>query len=175
MRIHLDRIRRERRPFTWEETVEVAPQALGRDEVVALSPVRWRGRIVWADPGFFLTARLEVEQTLTCDRCLEPITTPAAEEVELLLLVDEPRQLEGERELKDEELGILHLDDEMLETEPLMIEALQLAVPMKPVCRPDCKGLCPHCGSDRNRVSCECEVVTVDPRWAALEKLKLGG
>ena len=174
MRIHLDRIRRERRPFSWEETVEVAPEVLGREELVALSPVTWRGRISWTDPGFYLKAALDAEQTLACDRCLEPFTAPVAEEVELLVLVDEPRPLEGERELKDDELGVLHLDGEVLDTEPLLVEALQLAIPMKPVCRSDCRGLCPLCGADLNGGPCDCRTVTVDPRWAALEKLKPG-
>jgi uncharacterized protein len=172
MRIHLERIRREGRPFTWDETVDVAPETLGRDALVALGPLRWSGRIVWAATGYYLTAHLAGEQTLACDRCLEPIVAPVSEDLELLVLVDEPRPLEGERELSGDELGVLHLDDEVLDTEPLLLEQLQLAVPMKPVCRPDCKGLCPQCGADRNRGGCDCREVDVDPRWAALADLK---
>jgi hypothetical protein len=72
-------------------------------------------------------------------------------------------------------VGVLHLDEEVLDTEPLLVEQLHLAVPMKPVCRPDCKGLCPHCGADRNRGECDCRETDVDPRWAALAKLRQPG
>ncbi|HUO86089.1 MAG TPA: DUF177 domain-containing protein [Thermoanaerobaculia bacterium] len=174
MRIDLERIRLEGRPFTWDETVEVAPETLGRQDLVALGPVRWRGRVSWAVSGFHLTAHLEGEQTLACDRCLEPIRVPIDEDLELLVVVREPRPLAGEHELSDDDLGVLHLDEEVLDTEPLLIEQLQLQVPMKPVCRPDCKGLCPTCGADRNRADCDCRDVEVDPRWAALAELKQG-
>jgi uncharacterized protein len=173
MLIHLERIRRDG-PFTWDESVDVAPESLERDDLVALGPLRWRGRVTWAATGYVLTARLEGEQTLSCDRCLEPIRAPVAEDLDLLVLVDEPRPIEGEQELGEDELGVLHLDDEVLDTDPLLREQLQLAVPMKPVCRPDCKGLCPRCGVDRNRGGCECSEENVDPRWAALAALKRG-
>jgi len=170
MKIHLQRVRRE--PFRFAETLEVSAELLERDEVVALGPVSWSGKVVWADPGYYLTGRLEYEQTLSCDRCLEPITERRRSDVEVLLLVDEPRPMDGEHELSEEDLGILHLDDEVFDTWALVVEQLQLDVPMKPVCRPDCKGLCPVCGTDRNAGDCGCDTRTVDPRWAALEKLR---
>ncbi len=174
MRIQLERIRRERVPFRWEETVEIDPRRLEREELLALGPVTWRGRILWASPGYLLTADLETELTLACDRCLEPIVQPVREGIELLLVVDAPQAIEGEQELSEEDLGILHLDGEVFDTEPLLIEQLQLSIPMKPVCRPDCKGLCPICGTDRNRGTCDCRTESVDPRWAALAKWKPG-
>ncbi len=50
-------------------------------------------------------------------------------------------------------------------------QSLIVAVPMKPLCRPDCAGLCPECGVDRNRVSCHCQDKNADPRWAPMLKL----
>lgn len=170
MKIHLQRVRRE--PFRFAETLDVSPKMLERDEVLAIGPVEWSGKVVWADPGYYLTGRLEYDQTLSCDRCLEPITERRLSDVEVLLLVDAPRPMSGEHELSEEDLGILHLDDEVFDTWPLVVEQLQLDVPMKPVCRPDCKGLCPVCGADRNAGDCGCDTRTVDPRWAALEKLR---
>ncbi len=52
------------------------------------------------------------------------------------------------------------------------MEQLELNIPMKPLCRPDCKGLCPTCGADRNETACSCEEPTADSRWAALAALK---
>ena len=56
-----------------------------------------------------------------------------------------------------------------IDVTPDVIQALSLALPMKPLCRPYCRGLCPVCGQNLNEGSCSCETQTVDPRWAALQ------
>lgn len=170
MQIWLDQVREE--PFNWEETKSVAPETLDRPELVALDPVWWKGQVVFADPGYFLRARLSYEQTLSCDRCLKPIVDRAESDVELLILVERNQRAAGEHELQERDLGVVHVVDEILETDPLLLEQLQLNIPMKPLCRPDCQGLCPVCGADRNEAACSCEEKTTDPRWAALAALK---
>jgi uncharacterized protein len=170
MRIWLDQVREE--PFNWDETQTVSPESLDRPELLALSPVRWRGQVVYADPGFFLRGRLSYEQTLNCIRCLKPIVDRVDSEVELMILVERQSSSGGEHELHEKDMGILHLDDEVLETDPILIEQIQLNVPMKPVCQPDCQGLCPVCGTDRNAGACSCEETSSDPRWAGLAALK---
>lgn len=171
MRIRLDQVRRE--PFSWNETVEIPAETLERDDVLALGPISWRGRVTHTeDGGFYLKAHLDYEQTLACHRCLEPVTEPVSADVDLLLLVREPQPLEGEVELDEEDLGVVHVDGDVFDLRPLLLEQLQLAVPMKPVCREDCKGLCAQCGADLNAGPCDCEDDWVDPRWAALQKLK---
>jgi len=169
MRIRLEEARRQ--PYPWSETVEVPADSLERDEVAALSPARWRGQLRWMDPGFLLRAELEYEQTLRCMRCLTEFDEPVAVVLELMVLQeDEPE--EEELELQEEELGLLFVAGETLDTRPLLDEQLQLNVPMKPLCRPDCRGLCPVCGADRNGEGCDCKVDSVDPRWAGLAGLR---
>jgi uncharacterized protein len=119
-----------------------------------------------------LKARLSYEQTLSCNRCLKPIVEHVAPEVELMIQVERPHATGGEHELKEDEMGVLTLEGEVLETDPILIEQLQLNVPMKPLCRPDCQGLCPICGADLNAGPCSCTEETVDPRWAGLAALK---
>ena len=169
MRIRLDDVRRE--PFSWAETVEVPAASLEREELAALSPVAWRGRIAWADPAFHLRARARYEQTLRCDRCLREYSEPAESELELMV-PDEEEPGDGERELSAEDLGVVHAVGGVLDTRPLLVEQLQLNVPMRPLCREDCRGLCPACGVNRNLEACECRDETVDPRWAALAELR---
>jgi DUF177 domain-containing protein len=170
MRIWLDQVREE--PFNWDETQNVSLESLERPELLSLGPVRWKGQVSFADPGYYLKARLSYEQTLSCDRCLKPIAERSEPEVELMVVVERPRSIAGEHELKEDELGVLTVEGEILETDPILLEQLQLNVPMKPLCRPDCQGLCPVCGADRNAGGCSCEESTVDPRWAALAALK---
>lgn len=170
MRIRLDKISDE--PFLWEETETVPAEALERSELVALSPVRWSGRVSRTDPGWVFRARLEYEQTLVCDRCLGEMRDPVTAEIDLLVLV-EPETAAGEEEveLSESDLGVLTVHEEELDTDPLLYEQLQLGIPMKPLCKPDCRGLCPTCGADRNLEPCECSERSTDPRWAALEAL----
>ncbi len=170
MQIWLDQVREE--PFDWEETKEVSPEALERPELIALSPVRWTGRISYVDPGYLLRGRLSYEQTLSCNRCLKPIVEPTESEVELLILEEDHPGSAGEQELAERELGVHYVGGEVLETDPILLEQLQLNIPMKPLCQEDCQGLCPICGTDRNTGSCSCEERSLDPRWAALAAIK---
>jgi uncharacterized protein len=170
MQIWLDQVRDE--PFNWDETQSVSPETLDRYELLALGPVKWRGQVVFADPGFYLRARLSYEQTLSCNRCLKPIVEPTEALIELMVLVDRHPETESEHALHEQDLGQLYIEEEVLETDPILIEQLQLNVPMKPLCREDCKGLCPKCGADLNAGACSCGEIKADPRWAALASLK---
>ncbi len=61
---------------------------------------------------------------------------------------------------------------EQLDLRPVVRELVLLDAPLTPLCRPDCAGLCPTCGIDRNTQSCECAPPPADPRWSALDVLK---
>jgi uncharacterized metal-binding protein YceD (DUF177 family) len=79
---------------------------------------------------------------------------------------------EAEVELDQDDLGVLVLDGEHLDTEPLIQEQVVLEIPMKPLCATECKGLCPRCGADRNLTSDCCEEPASDERWEALGTLR---
>jgi uncharacterized protein len=168
MRIWLDQVQEE--PFSWDQTEKVDPASLERPELVELSPIAWRGQVVFTDPGYYLRARLSYEQTLSCTRCLKDFRETVSVPVELMIEVAGPRAGNGERgehELHEDDLGVLTLQEEILDTDPILREQLQLNIPMKPLCRPDCAGLCPACGADRNEGDCGCAERTGDPGWAA--------
>jgi len=170
MQIWLDQVRDE--PYNWDETQKISPETLDRPELQALGPVRWRGQVVFADPGFYLRAKLSYEQTLSCNRCLKPIVEPTRADVELMIVVGLNQEAGSEHALHEQDLGELYIEEEVLETDPILIEQLQLNVPMKPLCRDDCKGLCSGCGADLNEGVCTCAETRVDARWASLAALK---
>jgi len=58
-----------------------------------------------------------------------------------------------------------------IDIEPMVRDAVLLAVPFSPLCRPDCRGLCERCGGNRNLDRCSCTTQQADPRWAALDNL----
>ena len=171
MRIWLDQVREE--PFDWDETERVAVETLDRPELMGLGPVAWSGQVTFADPGFLLRARLSYEQNLGCIRCLKPLVERTDAEVELMIVVEDRRErASGEQALDEGELGVIVVTEGVVDTRPILLEQLQLNIPMKPLCRPDCRGLCPDCGTDLNAGACGCVERTVDPRWAALAALK---
>lgn len=177
MLIDLKPVREE--PYSWREAAQISAESLEQDSVRELSPVDVAGRISFVAPSFYFKARLRYVQTLVCDRCIADFEDPVDTTLELLIKVEEGAQpdldlAEGEeQELTEEDLGELTIHEEALDTTPLLREHIQLQVPMKPLCREDCAGLCPQCGADRNSESCDCKETTTDPRWAALEKLKI--
>lgn len=167
-RVRLDQIRDT--PFAWDVTEAVDAAEIGHPDLQALSPVRWRGEIRFVDPGYLLTATYEYQQTLTCQRCLEPLTERVRQELQLLLAPGVSAPEAGEHALAAEELGVVEVDEEEeMDLRPLLLEQIQLNVPMKPLCRAVCKGLCPHCGKDLNQGDCDCQKTEIDPRWEALK------
>lgn len=124
---------------------------------------------------------------VACSRCVgearldfdEPIRVTFMPEAELAGAA-EAQAIEGTSggaeaegvELADQDLDLFPYDGETVDLEPLLREHLVLAVPYAPLCREDCKGLCPQCGIDRNTATCACEKPG-DPRFAALKGLKL--
>jgi uncharacterized protein len=105
------------------------------------------------------TAKYSV--TYGCTRCLEPFV--AHQETELFeeFTDDKSQVSEDIHQAPD---GILVLD-------PWVVQSIHLDLEFFPVCRSDCRGLCPVCGVNRNEHECTCEVRTVDPRLAALSDL----
>jgi uncharacterized protein len=96
-----------------------------------------------------------------CSRCLRPVTGELTAEVGELFELD---PLEGET---------YPLEHEHLDLGLAVRDAFLLDLPAAPLCRPDCAGLCPVCGADRNDEPCSCETTVADPRWAVLSQLEL--
>lgn len=170
MKIRLDQVDE---PFDWQETLKLTPAEIDRPEVADLGEIECRGRISRVSEGLLLRATLEYEQSLRCMRCLETVALPAASELDLLIQIGGSEAEEEERALEEQDLGMLYLAKPLLDTRPILIEQIQLAVPMKPLCKEDCAGLCSSCGADLNQGPCGCDEV-IDPRWGALAALKQG-
>jgi uncharacterized protein len=103
-----------------------------------------------------------------CGRCLEPYAVTVTPEVDARF-VPNPRRRGEEVELGAEDLDTDVYDNGVLDLATLLETETTLLLPMKPLCREDCRGLCPICGTNRNVSTCHCEVATDDPRWAPLK------
>lgn len=93
---------------------------------------------------------------LTCSRCLEPFPFPVAPEIAVRLL-PKPTVREEEVELSGDDLEVEFYDGDVLDLAALLRAETLLALPMKPLCREECRGLCPVCGGNRNQGLCACE------------------
>jgi uncharacterized protein len=118
-----------------------------------------------------LVGRLRTSLRLTCCRCLDPFVVPVDVAIDLLYLPQTENRGEAESEISDDDLSTAFYREEQIDLGQLVREQLQLTVPMKPLCRDGCQGLCPVCGINRNQERCECVTGWKDPRLAALEGL----
>jgi len=119
-----------------------------------------------------LKGRLETKLEVDCARCVEPVELPVERSFDLLY---RPLGADaGRRELSvtaaEAEIG--YYQGEGLLLEDALREQMLLAVPLKAICREDCKGLCAHCGKNLNEGACACAYELEDPRWAALKEIR---
>lgn len=121
------------------------------------------------DGGIEAVATLVAPWEGECRRCLRPVGGELRCEVRELYRPRPP----GEPPDQDEETYPLR--GEMLDLRPLIRDAVLLELPIAPLCRPDCEGLCPTCGADLNEGDCDCAPPSADPRWAALDVLREPG
>jgi uncharacterized protein len=159
------------KPLSFEFEVPFAREELDREPLVAVRPARIAGEVTSVEGGHALTASLAWDGRLECSRCLAPYDFSHQEEFSLVLY---PRKAvsDADLELDREDLDAYFYDDSNVAVAPIVEERIQMAIPMKPLCREDCLGLCVQCGADRNVTRCNCVVEFIDPRWRALELLK---
>ncbi|MGE0871600.1 MAG: DUF177 domain-containing protein [Kofleriaceae bacterium] len=127
----------------------------------------------------FVAGTFKGELTIACSRCVEPVKIEIDERLRVTFLPraelpadDSEDAGEEGAEVGEDDLDLFPYDGDSIDLEPLFREQFVLSVPFAPLCREDCKGLCPQCGIDRNTATCQCEK-PIDPRLAALKGLKL--
>jgi DUF177 domain-containing protein len=116
-----------------------------------------------------ITAEAEVD----CDRCLNSVSVPIETSFDVVYVPESDYETGAEAaELQEEDMGLSIFDGNAIDVDELVREQVLLAMPVRALCREECKGLCPVCGTDRNTESCACEATETDPRWSALKGLR---
>jgi len=155
---------------TREYDLEAQVPSLGRDARL-LTPVVGRIHLTRLNDGILVQGHLHTEVELTCDRCLKLFAWTVEFDVEeqFVPTVD---VITGKWLITEENDPALLIDDHhILDLEEILRQAIYLELPMHPVCREDCKGLCPKCGQDFNQGACDCSDDEIDPRWEVLKDL----
>jgi len=131
------------------------------------------GRVRKGKHGFDLDAELRATTRLLCSRCLAPFEAPLKTAFHLRLVpVVADAAHPAPEPASDEDVDVLLCPEGKCDLVEAAAEQIYLSLPLKPVCRRDCKGLCPQCGADRNEHACSCDAKATDPRWTPLEQLK---
>jgi len=131
------------------------------------------GAIVLTNTGAALRAegRLQTQVTLSCSRCTKEHTVPVDIEVGEECTLQDIDQPQAYQETEDAESRIPILNGNQIDLSELVRQLLNLHLPSRSLCQPDCAGLCPHCGQDLNEGSCSCPPEAADPRLAPLHEL----
>lgn len=131
-------------------------------EDIVLRPLQGQITATRTSEGIYISGRLKSKLPVDCTRCLEP--TEQTIRIKLDDLFFHPPHLAPEGEFVVGENGFIDLA-------PLIRELSILALPIKPLCKPDCQGLCQECGQNLNEGSCDCQDDDIDPRLAKLRQL----
>jgi uncharacterized protein len=121
--------------------------------------------------GVLVRAELRLDEPENCSRCLRPLqeTIRIDFEEEFRTRLD---AMSGETAEDDDDYDAFFVDENhQLDLTEAVRQYREASAEMQPLCRPDCKGLCPRCGQDLNQGQCSCSAGPVDNRWAALSQL----
>jgi uncharacterized protein len=164
---------RYRRPLeSFQRTFQPAEVGEREDAYRVVAPVDLAFEVHKDKDKFRLVGTVKTELELVCSRCLEPFRLPIDSQFDIRYLPASEASTEEETEVEEEDLETSYYRDEQIDLNELLREQFYLALPMKPLCREDCKGLCALCGTNLNTGSCACVQEWVDPRLAGLKELK---
>ncbi|MBI5874725.1 MAG: DUF177 domain-containing protein [Deltaproteobacteria bacterium] len=141
----------------------------GKTDFCILSPVSADIALFKTDEEIIAQGSMAALLILQCSRCLKEFEYKISSKIENIYTLM-PEQGIKERGLTRKDAGINYLEGSEIDINAFLFEQLSLDMPMQPVCKSDCKGLCPRCGADRNTTPCDCREEG-DARLAKLKSL----
>ncbi len=156
----------------YDRTYPAAGFSAERDNFRVVDPVQLGFDIYKDKAQFRLVGGLTTTLELPCSRCLEPFRWPVDAHFDLRYQPHTQNTGEGERAIEEDDLTTAFYENDQIDLGQLMAEQFYLALPMKPLCSDACKGLCPVCGTNLNRDTCDCKRSWDDPRLAALREFR---
>lgn len=176
MKLRLEDITAEAKELRFAEPQNDTNRALAQGsahEYEIEGPIAVEVSVYRAGTDIFFEGTLHASARAVCARCAEEFDIQVQHPFRFVLA---PKSIGmgEETDLRTEDLEFSLYEGEEIDLGPLVREQLLLSLPMRPLCREDCRGLCPHCGINLNRATCECKEERLDPRFAALRTLKIG-
>jgi uncharacterized protein len=145
------------------------------DATVGREGLRFKGNLSRQEDDVFLTGTLSGVLDCTCSRCLEPARLPLKLQIHVTFVEKDGASDDDEDEDEDD-VDVAHYEGDEIDLAPELREEILLAMPINPLCKENCAGLCPHCGENRNLIPCDCasrQGSATTKLGAALQKLKM--
>lgn len=173
MIVHLNALREGGEPFRVDSDftdLELKVQ----DSVSSLrGPAHAQMRVVLSGERVIVDGTVAARLLLVCSRCLKSFPAEVSKSFSLEYWPDPAVEFEGEElELEYRDLEVGFYRDDKIDLTAAVTEQIVLEIPMKPICREDCKGLCDQCGADLNEGNCGCEKMALDPRLQVLRDVR---
>jgi len=130
--------------------------------------LRVNGLLQKSGTHYLVRGRLETVLELHCSRCLERFQFPVDIGFQLNLA---DSRYQDEYTLDED---VLFYNSDEVDIKPFIEQLVYSEIPMTPLCKSDCRGLCPECGTNQNIAQCQCQYENTDPRWDKLKNLKAG-
>jgi uncharacterized protein len=137
-----------------------------------VSPLEVRATAELLEGQIRIAGEFHTRLELVCARCLDPVVEEVNRDFDLFYRPMQSIHRDEEFRLKLDDTEIAFFQGEGLFLTDVLAEQVHLAVPMKAICRSDCRGLCTHCGANLNTDECRCDAHAVDQRTAPLSRLK---
>ena len=137
-----------------------------------IEPLEVRATAELVEGQIRVAGELHTRLELVCARCLEDVQEDIARDFDLFYRPLASIRKEEQECLKLDDTEIAFFEGEGMFLADILAEQVLLALPMKAICRSDCRGLCPQCGANLNNEECRCESHSADPRMAPLARLK---
>ncbi|MCS7261423.1 MAG: DUF177 domain-containing protein [Anaerolineae bacterium] len=139
------------------------------DQLVLLAPLRGHVHFLRIGMGVLVSGTFATTVELTCMRCLSAFQLPIEFELEeeFTPTIDIVTGIKVSLP-PDQDVATLIDEHHILDLSEVVRQDIWLSLPTSPICRPDCKGLCPYCGQNRNLAECNCRSEAIDVRWIAL-------
>ena len=145
---------------------------LGDSDFTLKSDVHAEGEIEKTSAEVIVTGSITGEGEIECGRCLKPVEQKLNIEFRTSYVAPEHFAADKENEVSVADLDTDVLESDRIEVKDIVREQILLNISEQVFCDPDCKGLCPKCGANRNLIDCKCDLNETDPRWAALKDFR---
>ena len=174
MKIRIEDITADAKELAFAEPEQEINRILGQGPIREYhleGPVEVSLSYYRAGTELFFAGDLKTRTQAVCARCAEDVDVSSDRPFRYVLSPKAIGYDDDNTRAEDLEFSLYEGDE--VDLGPLIREQVLLALPTRPLCQEDCRGLCPHCGVNLNRTTCECRFETLDPRLEALRSLKL--